>query len=81
MDSIQCLDLVEKAMARGNGVKRPEGADWLEGKGLAISMHGAVPPTEHRSEARVLVSARTATIIWRIGTAEFATGPPPFIDK
>src|SRR5258708_25928468 len=46
----QCLDLVQAAMVRCNRVKRPERADWLEGHGGAISMHGAVQPTEHRSE-------------------------------
>ena len=28
----QCIDLVEAAMKRGNGVKRPPGTDWLEGQ-------------------------------------------------
>jgi CO/xanthine dehydrogenase Mo-binding subunit len=69
----QCLDLVEKAMQRGNGVKRPEGADWLEGKGIAISMHGSVPPTEHRSEAR-LGLGEDGNYHLAIGTAEFGNG-------
>ena len=69
----QCLDLVEKAMARGNGVKRPEGADWLEGKGMSISMHGSVPPTEHRSEAR-LGLGDDGNYHLAIGTAEFGNG-------
>src|SRR5258708_31891398 len=45
----QCLDLVQAAMSRGNGVKRPDGDHWLERPGLAISMHCAVPPTQPRS--------------------------------
>ncbi len=69
----QCLDLVQQAMVRGNGVKRPEGADWLEGKGIAISMHGAVPPTEHRSEAR-LGLGDDGYYHLAIGTAEFGNG-------
>ncbi len=69
----QCLDLVQKAMVRGDGVKRPEGADWLEGKGMAISMHGAVPPTEHRSEAR-LGLGDDGNYHLAIGTAEFGNG-------
>jgi putative selenate reductase molybdopterin-binding subunit len=69
----QCLDLVESAMARGNGVERPEGRDWLEGQGMAISMHGAVPPTEHRSEAR-LGLREDGYYHLAIGTAEFGNG-------
>ncbi len=69
----QCIDLVDAAMKRGNGGKRPEGADWLEGKGMAISMHGSVPPTEHRSEAR-LGLGEDGNYHLAIGTAEFGNG-------
>lgn len=69
----QCLDLVEAAMKRGNGVMRPEGPDWLEGQGMAISMHGAVPPTEHRSEARLGLGP-DGNYYLAIGTAEFGNG-------
>src|SRR5262249_21106332 len=69
----QCLDLVQQALARGNGVKRPEGADWLEGQGVALSMHGAVPPTEHRSEAR-LGLGEDGDYHLAVGTAEFGNG-------
>jgi len=69
----QCVDFVEAALKRGNGVKRPEGPDWLEGKGMAISMHGSVPPTEHRSEARLSVGA-DGNYHLAIGTAEFGNG-------
>ena len=69
----QCLDLVESAMVRGNGVERPDGGDWLEGRGMAISMHGAVPPTEHRSEAR-LGLREDGYYHLAIGTAEFGNG-------
>jgi putative selenate reductase molybdopterin-binding subunit len=69
----QCLDLVQAAMTRGNGIKRPDGADWLEGQGMAISMHGAVPPTEHRSEAR-LGLGEDGNYHLPIGTAEFGNG-------
>jgi putative selenate reductase molybdopterin-binding subunit len=69
----QCIDLVEAAMTRGNGVERPAGADWLEGKGMAISMHGSVPPTEHRSEAR-LGLGEDGNYHLAIGTAEFGNG-------
>jgi len=69
----QCIDLVDAAMKRGNGVKRPAGAEWLEGQGMAISMHGSVPPTEHRSEAR-LALGEDGNYHLAIGTAEFGNG-------
>jgi putative selenate reductase molybdopterin-binding subunit len=69
----QCVDLVQAAMQRGNGVKRPPGADWLEGQGMAISMHGSVPPTEHRSEARLSLD-EDGNYHLAIGTAEFGNG-------
>jgi CO/xanthine dehydrogenase Mo-binding subunit/aerobic-type carbon monoxide dehydrogenase small subunit (CoxS/CutS family) len=69
----QCIDLVQAAMRRGNGVKRPPGPDWLEGQGMAISMHGSVPPTEHRSEAR-LGLGEDGNYHLAIGTAEFGNG-------
>ena len=68
-----CIDVVDAAMKRGNGVKRPPGADWLEGQGMAISMHGSVPPTEHRSEAR-LGLGEDGNYHLAIGTAEFGNG-------
>src|SRR6202040_3529494 len=37
----QCLDLVQAAMSRGNGAKAPGGKEWLEGKGMGISMLGS----------------------------------------
>jgi putative selenate reductase molybdopterin-binding subunit len=69
----QCIDVVDAAMKRGNDVKRPSGADWLEGRGMAISMHGSVPPTEHRSEAR-LGLGEDGNYHLAIGTAEFGNG-------
>ena len=69
----QCVDYVEAAIKKGNGVQPPEGPDWLQGKGMAISMHGAVPPTEHRSEARLSLEA-DGNYHLAIGTAEFGNG-------
>jgi putative selenate reductase molybdopterin-binding subunit len=69
----QCLDLVEAAMKRGCATKPPDGPDWLEGEGMAISMHGAVPPTEHRSEARLGLGA-DGNYHLAIGTSEFGNG-------
>lgn len=49
----QCMDFVEKALASGRGDSKPEGEEWLEGKGHAIHMHDCIPPTEQRSEAHI----------------------------
>jgi putative selenate reductase molybdopterin-binding subunit len=51
------LDLVEDALARGNGAAVPEGNDLLVGEGIALAMHDTAPPTEHRSEARLRLGA------------------------
>jgi len=47
----QCLDIVERELAKGNGVGKPAGDDWLEGRGVALAMLECGPPTEHRSGA------------------------------
>ncbi len=49
----ECLDIVERELARGNGIAKPEGDDWLEGKGVALAMLECGPPTEHRSGAEM----------------------------
>ncbi len=49
----QCIDAVEKALASGRGLPKPEGDDWLEGSGIALSMLDCVPPTEQRSGSEV----------------------------
>ena len=69
----QCLDLVEAALARGNGVAAPNGDDWLVGEGLAIAMHDTAPPTEHRSEARLSLE-EDGHYLLATGTAEFGNG-------
>ncbi len=69
----QCLDLVEQALARGNGDAAPEGDDWLVGRGMAMAMHDTAPPTEHRSTARLGVGA-DGNYHLAIGTAEFGNG-------
>jgi putative selenate reductase molybdopterin-binding subunit len=69
----QCLDLVQDALARGNGVAAPEGEDWLAGQGIAMAMHDTAPPTEHRSEARLSVGA-DGNYHLAVGTAEFGNG-------
>ena len=49
----QCLDIVERELKKGNGVKKPDGDDWLEGTGVALAMLECGPPTEHRSGAEM----------------------------
>jgi putative selenate reductase molybdopterin-binding subunit len=53
----QCMDFVEQALASGRGSAKPEGDEWLEGKGHAIHMHDCIPPTEQRSEAHLKLRA------------------------
>ncbi len=53
----QCMNFVEQALTSGRGDTRPEGDEWLEGKGHAIHMHDCVPPTEQRSEAHLNLRA------------------------
>ena len=49
----QCMDRVEEALASGRGAQKPEGPDWLEGRGMALAMLECGPPTEHRSGAEM----------------------------
>jgi CO/xanthine dehydrogenase Mo-binding subunit/aerobic-type carbon monoxide dehydrogenase small subunit (CoxS/CutS family) len=69
----QCLALVRDALARGNGVTRPAGDDWLEGKGVALAMIDTAPPTEHRSEARLNL-AEDGHYYLAVGSPEFGNG-------
>ena len=69
----QCLDLVEQALAAGNGDTAPQGDDWLAGRGMAMAMHDTAPPTEHRSTARLSVGA-DGNYHLAIGTCEFGNG-------
>lgn len=68
----QCLDLVETALASGRGKPKPEGADWLEGSGVAISMLDCAPPNQ-RSEARVDLTPEGGYTV-RVGATEFGNG-------
>ena len=53
----ECLDIVERELQKGNGVTRPDGAEWAEGKGVALAMLECGPPTEHRSGAEMQAAA------------------------
>jgi CO/xanthine dehydrogenase Mo-binding subunit/aerobic-type carbon monoxide dehydrogenase small subunit (CoxS/CutS family) len=69
----QCLERVREALAGGKGLARPEGEDWLEGKGVALGMIACAPPTEHRSEARLSLEADGYYHL-AIGSPEFGNG-------
>jgi CO/xanthine dehydrogenase Mo-binding subunit/aerobic-type carbon monoxide dehydrogenase small subunit (CoxS/CutS family) len=69
----QCLAVVRDALARGNGVARPAGADWLEGKGVALAMIDTAPPMEHRTEARLALEENGQYHL-AIGSPEFGNG-------
>lgn len=69
----QCLDLVEAALASGRGDPRPEGEDWREGTGVALSMLESGPPTEHRSGAEMRLLA-DGTYHLAVGSTEMGNG-------
>jgi putative selenate reductase molybdopterin-binding subunit len=69
----QCLDLVQQALTRGNGVERPAGEDWVQGRGMATAMIDCAPPTEHRSEARLSLEPDGSYHL-AIGSPEFGNG-------
>src|SRR5262249_6703017 len=69
----QCLEIVQRELAKGNGVAKPDGEDWLEGTGSALSMLECGPPTEHRSSAEMKLLA-DGTYHLACGTSEFGNG-------
>ncbi len=69
----QCLDFVEEALVSGRGEPKPEGDEWLEGKGAAIHAQDCAPPTEHRSEAHLSLLPN-GTFHLAAGAAEFGNG-------
>jgi CO/xanthine dehydrogenase Mo-binding subunit len=69
----QCLDLLQQALASGRGEAKPEGDDWLEGRGVAIHGQDCAPPTEHRSEAHLALRP-DGTYHLGVGSAEFGNG-------
>ena len=69
----QCLDLVETALARDNGVAAPDGDEWMIGVGMAAGMHETAPPTEQRSDARIAL-ANDGIFDLAVGTCEFGNG-------
>src|SRR5204862_3676827 len=69
----QCMDFVEQALASERGEERPEGDEWLEGKGHAVHMHDCIPPTEQRSEAHIDLRA-DGTYYLTNGVTEMGNG-------
>jgi CO/xanthine dehydrogenase Mo-binding subunit len=69
----QCLDHVEKALARGNGAARPAGADWAEGTGVALAMLDCGPPTEHRAGSVVTLKPDGSYHL-AVGSTEMGNG-------
>ena len=54
----QCLDLAQAALASGNGVAAPAGAQWKIGEGMAIAMIATIPPRGHASTTSVTLRRR-----------------------
>ena len=69
----ECLDIVERELARGNGVAKPAGGDWAEGTGVALAMLECGPPTEHRSGAEMKLLA-DGTYHLAVGSSEMGNG-------
>ncbi|WP_378734367.1 molybdopterin-dependent oxidoreductase [Nocardia brasiliensis] len=68
----QCIDLAERALLRGNGVRAP-GPDWRVGTGMAVAMIATIPPRGHSAEATAALLPDGRFEI-RVGTAEFGNG-------
>jgi putative selenate reductase molybdopterin-binding subunit len=69
----QCLDLAEAALARGNGVAAPAGANWRVGEGMAVAMIATMAPFGHISETSVTVTPE-GRYLAAVGTTEFGNG-------
>jgi putative selenate reductase molybdopterin-binding subunit len=69
----QCIDAVETALAAGRGLPKPEGEDWLEGSGVALSMLDCVPPTEQRSGSEVALLS-DGGYHFTVGSVEIGNG-------
>ncbi|GAB3605654.1 molybdopterin-dependent oxidoreductase [Conyzicola nivalis] len=69
----QCIDLVEAALKRGNGVAAPTGPTWVEGSGSGIAMIATVPPRGHYADTSIALLADGSYEI-AVGTAEFGNG-------
>jgi putative selenate reductase molybdopterin-binding subunit len=70
---MECLDIVQRELARGNGVEKPDDEDWAEGTGVAMAMMECGPPTEHRSGAEMRLLA-DGTYHLAVGSSEMGNG-------
>ena len=69
----QCLDLVQQALVRGNGVSAPEGEHWRVGEGMAVAMIATMAPRGHVSRTTLSIQP-DGTYIAGVGTSEFGNG-------
>jgi putative selenate reductase molybdopterin-binding subunit len=69
----ECLDIVERELAKGNGVEKPAGEDWATGTGVALAMLECGPPTEHRSAAEMRLQADGGYHL-AVGSCEMGNG-------
>ncbi|MCW2748066.1 MAG: aldehyde oxidase [Nocardioidaceae bacterium] len=74
----QCLDLVDKALARtsgnmGDDVALPSGPQWRFGTGMATAMIATIPPRGHFTEVSVRTDEPGVYTVG-VGTAEFGNG-------
>ena len=69
----QCLDIVEKTLAKPGGLPTPEGHAWCEGTGMALAMLDCGPPTEHRSGAVITLRA-DGSFHLAVGSTEMGNG-------
>jgi putative selenate reductase molybdopterin-binding subunit len=69
----QCIDAIEAGLASGRGLAKPDGDDWLEGSGTALSMLDCVPPTEQRSGSEIGLKP-DGTYRFTVGSVEIGNG-------
>jgi putative selenate reductase molybdopterin-binding subunit len=70
---LECMETVERELAKGNGVRKPWGEHWADGKGVALAMLECGPPTEHRSGAEMRLLA-DGTYHLAVGSSEMGNG-------
>jgi CO/xanthine dehydrogenase Mo-binding subunit/aerobic-type carbon monoxide dehydrogenase small subunit (CoxS/CutS family) len=69
----QCMDLVERTLAKGGGTPKPDGDEWAEGTGIALAMLECGPPTEHRGGAQMMLRPN-GTYHLAVGSTEMGNG-------
>ncbi len=71
LGAVECLDLVETALASGRGAAAPAG--WQTGTGIAVTLLNTIPPGGH--PGRSIVAERPGGgYAAFVGTAEFGNG-------